>query len=74
VRRRGFHIFQTFGSHMTVRLSILRAGRPLHPGRFLILISVRDGVDPRAMVRLEGLGRLKNSIILSGIEPDSQLQ
>jgi hypothetical protein len=41
VRRRGFYIFQTIGSQMTVRMSALRAGRPLPPGRFLVLISVR---------------------------------
>jgi hypothetical protein len=33
--------FQTFGSQMAARLSALRAGRFLPPGRFLLLISVR---------------------------------
>jgi hypothetical protein len=54
VRRRGYHIFETVDSQMAVRLLALRAGRPLPPGRFLVLISVRDLVDPRAIVRLEG--------------------
>jgi hypothetical protein len=52
---------------MAVRLSALRAGSTLPPGRFLVLISVRGWVDPRAIVRLEGLGQLKYSIS-SGLE------
>jgi hypothetical protein len=31
--------------------------------------TVRGGVDPRAIVQLEGLGQLKNSMNSSGIEP-----
>jgi hypothetical protein len=41
VRHQGPHIFQTIGSQMGVRMSALRAGRPLPPGKFLVLISVR---------------------------------
>jgi hypothetical protein len=42
--------------------------RPLFtsPGRFLVHISVRDWVDPRAMVRLGGVGQLKKSSDLIG--------
>jgi hypothetical protein len=54
---------------MVVSLSALRACRPLPPGRFLVLISVRDLVDPRDIVRLEGLDQMKNPVTSSGIEP-----
>jgi hypothetical protein len=50
---------------MAVRLSALRAGCPLPPGRFPVLISVRGRVDPRAIVWLEGL----DPMMSSGIEP-----
>jgi hypothetical protein len=53
---------------MAVRLSAPRAGRPLPPGRFLVLISVRGWVGPRAIVLLEGLGQLKNLVTSSGIK------
>jgi hypothetical protein len=53
---------------MAVRLSTLRAGRPLPQSRFLILISVRGWIDPRVIVRLEGLGELKNLMTSSGIQ------
>jgi hypothetical protein len=47
---------------MAVRLSASRADCPLPPGRFLVLISVRGWVDPKAIVRLEGLGQLKHQM------------
>jgi hypothetical protein len=47
---------------MAVRVSALRAGRPLLAKRFLVLISVR------AIVRLNGSGKFKNPMASSGIE------
>jgi hypothetical protein len=67
LRRRGSHIFWTIGSLMAVRLSSLRAYHSLPAWRFLILISVRRCVDPRAVVRLQGLGQLKSPTTSSGI-------
>jgi hypothetical protein len=46
---------------MAVRLSALRAVRPLPPQTALVLISVRRLVDPRAIVRLKGVGKLEKS-------------
>jgi hypothetical protein len=58
---------------MAVRLSALRAGHFLPSGKFLALISFRGCVEPRSIVRLEGLGQLKkkmkNPIISWGMEP-----
>jgi hypothetical protein len=54
---------------MAVKLSALRSGRPLSTGRFLVLNYIRDWVEPRAIVRLEGLLQLKNPITSSGMEP-----
>jgi hypothetical protein len=54
---------------MAGRLSSSRAGRPFSPGRFLLFISIRGWVEPRAIVRLEGLGQLKNPMTSSEIEP-----
>jgi hypothetical protein len=53
---------------MAVRLSALRAGRPLTSTKIPGTHSVRGWVDPRAIVRLEDLGQLKNPITLSGTE------
>jgi hypothetical protein len=58
----------TAGSQMAVGMSALLAGRLLLPGIFLVIISVRGGVEPRAVVRLEGLGHGKNPITSSGME------
>jgi hypothetical protein len=54
---------------MEVRLSALRAGRPLLPGRILVRISIRGWIDTSVIVRLEGLGQPKNPMNSSGIEP-----
>jgi hypothetical protein len=54
---------------MAARLSALRAGSTLPPGRFMVAISVRSWVDPRTVMRLEGLGQLKNVMTKSQMYP-----
>jgi hypothetical protein len=55
---------------MAVRLLVLRASLPPYTHRkILVLSSVRGRVNPRATVGMEGLGKLKNSVALRGIEP-----
>jgi hypothetical protein len=68
VRRRSFHIFYPIGSQTAVRLSVLHACRSLNPRSFLVLISVSGWADLRTIVRLEGLGKWKNSMTSSRIK------
>jgi hypothetical protein len=56
---------------MAVRLSALSAGHTLPPEIFLVLISVRGSVDPKAIVLLERLDQLKSPVSPSGLEPVS---
>jgi hypothetical protein len=68
VRGWGSHTFYTIGSQTAVRLSALRAGRPLPPRKIPGTHFYENWVDPRAIVRLEGLGQLKK-FTSSGPEP-----
>jgi hypothetical protein len=49
---------------MAVSLSAYAPAAFCPPGIFLVLVSVRGWVDPRAIARLEGLGQLKKSNII----------
>jgi hypothetical protein len=53
---------------MAVRFAALRASCPIPGGSLLVLISDRGCVEPRVIVRLEGLGKFKNPMTSLGIE------
>jgi hypothetical protein len=69
MRSRGFHIPRQSANRWRVKLSALRDGRRLPPGRFLVLFSVGGRADSRVIMRLERLDQLKNPVTASGTKP-----
>jgi hypothetical protein len=69
VRRRGPHIF--LYSRLTDGGEVVSLTRrpPFTPRKIFVLISVRGYVDSRAIVRMERLSQLKNTMSSSGIVP-----
>jgi hypothetical protein len=55
---------------MAVRLPALCTGA-LYPQKYLpVFLSVKGGINPRAMMLLEGYGELKNSMTIGTRTPD----